>query len=170
MTAQLDKVLHETRTLGRAVGFQYPRHAPEDVVLGPRKHPNHLAYTTGPSFTLPHLTDVLDGCKSLTPEDADIIRKNVQINNQVLEGYREKQVTNVMKLYDVMADSIITVDAMLGFYLELYAHCDGQLKSCTSEKLYPLVLGSLRDLVHTKLSGLFKPHLRDMLQGSDMPR
>ena len=126
VTAQLDRVLDQTRILGRALGFQYPSRAPEVEVLGPRKYTNHLAYTAGPSFTLPHLTDVMDGCKAITPEDADTIRKNVQINNQVLDGYRQKQVTGVMQLYDAMADSIISADAMLGFYFELYAHCDGQ--------------------------------------------
>ena len=62
VTAELDKSMRQTRITAKTLGFKYPAIAPEEVCLGPRKHPNHLAYTSLSSFTLPHLMDVLDGC------------------------------------------------------------------------------------------------------------
>ena len=63
-------------------------------------------------------------------------------------------VTDVGNLYDQMAASLVGIDGMIAFYLELYAHCDG----------------SLRDLVRSKLSTLFKQQHRDSVQGLDMSR
>ena len=53
-----------------------------------------------------------------------------------------------------MAESIVTVDAMVAFYLELY------------DNFY----SSLRDLVYTKLATLFKSNHRDTVQGADLTR
>ena len=57
-------------------------------------------------------------------------------------------------MYDVMAESIVMVDAMVTFYLELY------------DNFY----SSLRDLVYTKLATLFKSNHRDTVQGADLTR
>ena len=98
--------------------------------------------------------DVTDGCRGLTEEDADTIRKNQLVNSQALEAYKANLEEKVGGLYDQMAGSIVGIDAMVSFYLELYAHCDG----------------SLRDLVRYKLAGLFRPRLRDSAQGNDLSR
>ena len=57
-------------------------------------------------------------------------------------------------MYDVTAESIVTVDAMVAFYLELYDH----------------FYGSVCDLVCTKLATLFKSNHRDTVQGADLTR
>ena len=66
MTDELDKVLDGTRTIAKGLGFQFPDVAPAELVLGPQKHTNHLAYKSLPSFNLPFTIDILDGCKNLT--------------------------------------------------------------------------------------------------------
>ena len=57
-------------------------------------------------------------------------------------------------MYDVTAESIVTVDAMSAYYLELYDH----------------FYGSVCDLVCTKLATLFKSNHRDTVQGADLTR
>ena len=76
------------------------------------------------------------------------------VNEQALEGYRQKLVMDVGKLYDKMAGSIVNIDALLAFYFELFGHCDG----------------SLRDLVRSKLAMLFKGPYKEGVQGLDMSR
>ena len=114
--------------------------------------------------------DVLDGCKNVTQvcyvtckyvinlsilqEDADTIRKNVLVNSQALDGYRLKVVDDVAKLYDNMSAGVVSIDAMLGFYFELYGHCDS----------------SIRDLIRSKMASLFRNNLKDAVQGLDIPR
>ena len=153
-TAELDKVLNQTRTLGKALGFKYPAEIPKVEILGPKKHPNHLSYTCLPSFELPHIMDILEGTRGVSVDDADIIRKNQLVNTQALEGYRRDMIDKVAKLYDNMAAGIVGVDAMINFYFELYGHCDG----------------SLRDLVRSKLSNLFVPAIRNEARGTGLTR
>ena len=170
VAAELDRILEETRIIAKGMGFKYPSTAPVAQVFGPKQHKNHLAYVSLPSFTLPHLMDVLDGCKNATQvcyvtckyvinlsilqEDADTIRKNVLVNSQALDGYRLKVVDDVAKLYDNMSAGVVSIDAMLGFYFELYGHCDG----------------SIRDLIRSKMASLFRNNLKDAVQGLDIPR
>ena len=136
------------------MGFRYPTEAPRDQVLGPRTHPNLLAITSRPLLKPPHMMDVTEGTKNLTEEDYDIIRQNHLINLKALEGYQGNLVGQIGDLYDKMAEGIVSVDAMLTFFLELYAHCDG----------------SLRDLVNTKLSLLFHPDVRDEILGGHLTK
>ena len=152
--AEMDKILPDMRVLGKALGFLYPSKPPNEKVLGPRLQPNHLSYTCRPTFPLPLLLDVTEGCKNLTTEDYEIIANNVQINSQVLEKYRTDLVGKVGDLYDRAASGFNYIDSSITFYLELYAHCDG----------------SMRDLVRSKLATLFHQRLRDAVQGHDLSR
>ena len=147
-TSELDRVLRETRALGKALGFQYPVTAPQESIFDPNHQPNHLAYTALPSFQLPQLMDVMDGCH-LSAEDYETIKNNQDINNRAMEDYRRQMIDNFGKLYDTMSKGVVAVDAMVQYYLQLYGHCDG----------------SLRGLIRTKLSTLFTANLRDDARG-----
>ena len=109
MTAELDQMLRDTRSLRKSLGFIFPKTDPEEVVLGPHKRSNPLSYSCRPTCKLPFLMDVKDGCKSLTQEDSDTISKNVLVNERVLENYWEEMVTKVME--DAVSTSIIFTQA-----------------------------------------------------------
>ena len=76
------------------------------------------------------------------------------MNVQALEAFRNRVVQDVAALYDIMAAGIVGIDSMLGFYFELYGHCDG----------------NLHDLVRSKMASLFQGHFKDGVQGLDRSR
>ena len=68
---------------------------------------------------------------------------------QALGAYRQKMVQDAAHLYDNMSAGVVSIDALLGFYFELYGHCDG----------------NLRDLVRSKMACLFQGQFKEGVQG-----
>ena len=67
---ELDKALEQSRTAAKKIGFVFCPEVPEVSVLGPKPHPNHLAYRSLPSFShgsalaMPSLVGLTNGCKN----------------------------------------------------------------------------------------------------------
>ena len=57
-------------------------------------------------------------------------------------------------MFDVMASSIVNVDAMMRLYFDMYGHVDAEF----------------RELIRNRLAMLFKPHLQAGVQGKDLTR
>ena len=120
---EVDGVKEGSRKVAKAAGFTYPTTAPQVNVFGPVSRENHLCYTALPSFSIPFLMDVTEGCKNLTKvsvvtlfsnnilyllkDDRDNIPKNVLVNMQALEGYRRDSIKHIGAVYDMFANGFI---------------------------------------------------------------
>ena len=63
---EVDVVKDGSRKAAKAAGFTFPSSAPMVKVFGPMTRENHLHYTALPTYKLPFLMDVTEGCKNLT--------------------------------------------------------------------------------------------------------
>merc|ERR1711867_176144 len=151
---ELTRFMNKVRCCGKDLGFQYPEVPPQVQILGPRKVQDRLAYSQLPSFSpvSPLLDDLLRDT-AVSPEDRAIIAAN-------LDNWREssaEQARDLASKFGGFMDQISTgvnrLDSFLGFHLDLFVHCDGEVT----------------ELMREKATVLFNPSFRAAARGSGKP-
>ena len=151
---ELTRFMNEVRNSGKELGFRYPENPPLVQLLGPRKVQDKLAYSQLPSLSTvsPQLDDLLKDT-SVSPEDRAIIAAN-------LDSWREKSgeqardlATKFGNFMDQISTGVNRLDSFLGFHLDLFAHCDGEVS----------------ELMREKATYLFNPSFRAAARGSGKP-
>ena len=152
--AELTRFMNAIRQHGMHLGFLYPEVAPTCQILGPREFSDRLAYTQMPIFPLPPLIDVLDGVDNISSADRSVVRANVLKNEATLKEYKRDISQKVGAFMDTVSGATNCLDNFLGFHLDMYAHCDGEM----------------RDMMREKASNLFLPSYRGAVKGAFMSR
>ena len=87
-------------------------------------------------------------------EDADQVAKNLQGFTQRQETFRQELIGHVGKLFDTFSLGVVSLDALMSLFFDMYGHVDA----------------GMRELVRNKLATLFKPHLIGSVQGKNISR
>ena len=71
-----------------------------------------------------------------------------------LDTFREELIGHIGQLFDAFSSGVVSIDAMMALYFDMFGHVDA----------------GLRKLVRNKLATLFKPHLASSVLGKDLPK
>ena len=149
---ELTRFMNEVKTSGKELGFQYPENPPLVQLLGPRKVQDWLAYKQLPTFSspFPQISDILKGTK-VSAED----RATIAANLSSLEEKSGEQARALALKFGNFMDQISTgvnrLDSFLGFHLDLFAHCDGEVSERMRER--PLFSSTLRSGLQPGVQG-----------------
>ena len=80
--------------------------------------------------------------------------KNLQVFTQRQETFRQDLIELVGKLFDTFSLGVVSLDALMSLFFDMYGHVDA----------------GLRELVRNRLAILFKPHLISTVQGKNLSR
>jgi len=135
---------------GKNLGFLYPAQGPVVQLMGPRKFRDQLAYTNLPILPLPLPSlDSLVKDTSVSPQDKEQIAANLLAAEQVLKEHA-RDLSNKLGLFmDTVAGGVNRLDSFLGFHMDLFGHCDGEVT----------------DLMRDKAATLFSPPYRSAVKG-----
>ena len=151
---ELTRFMNEVRCSGKDLGFQYPEAPPLVQLLGPRKVQDRLAYSQLPSFASvsPQLDDLLKDT-AVSPEDRATIAANLDSWKESSGEQARELASKFGNFMDQISMGVNRLDSFLGFHLDLFAHCDGEVS----------------ELMREKATVLFNPSFRAAARGSGKP-
>ena len=147
---ELDRFMNAVKQHGKHLGFLYPSQGPCVQLLGPRKFNDQLSYTQLPvlPLPLPSLDDLLKDTSVSLP-DKDQIAANLLAAELTLKEHM-RDLSNKLGLFmDSVSSSVNRIDSFLGFHMDLFGHCDGEVT----------------DLMRDKAATLFSPSFRSAVRG-----
>ena len=147
---ELARLMNAVKMNGKNLGFLYPAQGPVVQLMGPRKFRDQLAYTNLPILPLPLPSlDSLVKDTSVSPQDKEQIAANLLAAEQVLKEHA-RDLSNKLGLFmDTVAGGVNRLDSFLGFHMDLFGHCDGEVT----------------DLMRDKAATLFSPPYRSAVKG-----
>jgi hypothetical protein len=147
---EMTRFMNAVKFNGKNLGFLYPVQPPMVQLLGPRKVQDKLSYAQLPGLPLPFSTPdtILQGT-SVSQDDKDIIVANLSTMESSLKEHM-RDLSNKLGLFmDTVVGSANRLDSFLGFHMDLYSHCDGELA----------------DMMRDKAATLFNPSYRSAVKG-----
>ena len=147
---ELTRIMNSVKQHGKDLGFLYPSKGPLVQLMGPRKFNDMLHYSQLPVIPLPflQLATLLEGVSLTEPEKA-IIANNMLAGEATTKEYMRDVSNKIGSFMDTVVGGANRLDYMLGFHMDLYGHCDGELT----------------DLMRDKASTLFSPNYRSAVKG-----
>ena len=132
---ELTRCMNAVKVSGKSLGFLYPSQGPVVQLLGPRKFQNQLAYTQLPALQLPLPSlDTLLEDTSVSAEDRELIATNLLAAEVTLKDHM-RDLSNKLGLFmDTVSSGVNRLDSFLGFHMDLFAHCDGEVSELMREK------------------------------------
>ena len=150
---ELTRCMNAVKVSGKSLGFLYPAQGKEPVVqlLGPRKFQDQLAYSQLPALPLPLPSlDTLLEDTSVSAEDRELIATNLLAAEVTLKDHM-RDLSNKLGLFmDTVSSGVNRLDSFLGFHMDLFAHCDGEVS----------------ELMREKAANLFSPTYRSAIKSS----
>ena len=147
---ELTRFMNAVKMNGKNLGFLYPAQGPMVQLLGPRKFQDQLAYKQLPILPLP--TPSIDSLlmdTSVSPGDRELIAANLLTAEQTLKEHM-RDLSNKLGLFmDTVSGGVNRLDSFLGFHMDLFAHCDGEVA----------------ELMRDKAANLFSPTYRSAVKG-----
>ena len=150
----LIRFMNEVKTSGKELGFQYPENPPLVQLLGPRKVQDRLAYKQLPTFSspCPPIADLLKGT-TVSSENRAVIAANLCSWEEKSKEQARDLSLKFGNFMDQISTGVNRLDSFLGFHLDLFAHCDGEVS----------------ELMREKAAVLFNPLFRAAARGSGKP-
>ena len=147
---ELDRFMNAVKQHGKHLGFLYPSQGTCVQLLGPRKFNDQLSYTQIPVLPLPMPSlDVLLTDISVSPTYKGKIAANLVAAEVTLKEHM-RDLSNKLGLFmDSVSSSVNRIDSFLGFHMDLFGHCDGEVT----------------DLMRDKSATLFSPSFRSAVKG-----
>ena len=146
---ELTRLMTEIRQHGKDLGFLYPAEGPYRQLLGPRKFEDKLHYTQVPIIPLPFpsITNLLEGTTEVSSDDRNAIITNMlKAESTMKESLRA--VSNKFGCFmDTVVGGVNRLDSFLGFHMDLFAHCDGELSGLMQDKAATLFSPAYRSAV-----------------------
>ena len=151
---EMTKFMNAVRQNGKNLGFSYPAQPPFVQLLGPRKVEDKLSYTQLPGLPLPFSTPdtILQGT-SVSQTDRDIIVTNLLAMESKMKEYMRDHSNKLGLFMDTVVGSVNRLDSFMGFHMDLYAHCDGELADMMRDKAATLFNPSYRSAVKSGVKG-----------------
>ena len=120
-------------------------------LLGPRKFQDQLAYKQLPVLPVPMPSiDSLLKDTSVSSQDRELIAANLLAAELTLKEHM-RDLSNKLGLFmDTVSGGVNRLDSFLGFHMDLFAHCDGEVA----------------ELMRDKAANLFSPPYRSAVKGS----
>ena len=148
---ELTRFMNAVKMNGKNLGFLYPAQGPLVQLLGPRKFQDQLAYKQLPVLPLPMPSlDSLLKDTSVSPQDRELIAANLLAAELTLKEHM-RDLSNKLGLFmDTVSGGVNRLDSFLGFHMDLFAHCDGEVA----------------ELMRDKAANLFSPSYRSAVKGS----
>ena len=147
---EMTRFMNAVRQNGKNLGFLYPAQPPLVQLLGPRKVEDKLTYQQLPGLPLPlSSVDTLLQGTSVSVSDKEIITTNYLAMEASLKEHQRDQSNKLGLFMDTVVGSVNRLDSFLGFHMDLYSHCDGELK----------------DMMRDKAATLFNPSYRAAVKG-----
>ena len=147
---ELDRFMNAVKQHGKHLGFLYPSQGPCVQLLGPRKFNDQLSYTQIPVLPLPMPSlDVLLTDSSVSPSDKEQIAANLVAAEVTLKEHMRDQSNKLALFMDSVSSSVNRINSFLGFHMDLFGHCDGEVT----------------DLMRDKAATLFSPSFRSAVKG-----
>ena len=148
---ELTRLMNAVKMNGKNLGFLYPPQGPLVQLLGPRKFRDQLAYSQLPGLPLPLASlDNLLKDTTVSPQDRELIATNLVAADVTLKEHM-RDLSNKLGLFmDTVSGGVNRLDSFLGFHLDLFGHCDGEVT----------------DLMRDKAATLFSPTYRSAVKGS----
>ena len=142
---ELTRYMNDVRCCGKDLGFQYPEVPPQVQLLGPRKVQDRLAYSQLPPLSpaSPLLEDLLRDT-AVSPEDRAIIAANLDTWRESSAEQARDLASKLGGFMDLVSMGVNRLDSFLGFHLDLFAHCDGELAELMREKAIVLFSPAFR--------------------------
>ena len=123
-------------------------------LLGPRKVKDRLAYRQLPSLPLPFPSlDCLLKGTDVSSKDREIIASNLDGAENFAKDHMRDLANKLGGFMDQISIGVNRLDSFLGFHLDLFSHCDGEVV----------------DLMRDKASSLFNPSFRAAVKGAGGP-
>ena len=145
----------ECRQSADDLGFEFPEEPLKLTLFGPSKVVDYLTPTTTKFLAEPVLMDPLTDVGGLDDVQRSAIAANMAINEQRLQGYVGQAQATYNSLFYGVKDTVLKMDALNSFYMDLYGHVDG----------------SLRELCRHRAVQVFKPEVRaPLLKRPEDPR
>ena len=147
---EMTRFMNSVRQNGKNLGFLYPAQPPMVQLLGPRRVEDKLTYAELPGLPLPLSTPdtILQGT-SVSTADREIIVSNLSLQETALKEYM-RDLSNKLGLFmDNVVGSVNRLDSFMGFHMDLFSHCDGELS----------------DMMREKAATLFNPTYRAAVEG-----
>ena len=151
---ELTCFMNTVRTSGKDLGFQYPDQVPLVQIMGPRKVKDELYYKSLPDLApdFPTLDDLLKDT-AVSTKDRNIIAANLLGSEEKLNEQLHGLSNKLGLFMDTISAGVNRLDSFLGFHLDLFAHCDGEIT----------------DLMRSKVVILFNPSFRAAARGLGKP-
>ena len=142
---ELTRFMNEVRCCGKDLGFQYPEVPPQVQILGPRKVQDRLAYSQLPPLSpaSPLLEDLLRDT-AVSPDDRATIAANLDTWRESSAEQARDLASKLGGFMDLVSMGVNRLDSFLGFHLDLFAHCDGELTELMREKAIVLFSPAFR--------------------------
>ena len=126
------------------MGFTYPENPPQLTLYGPNKVTDSLTPATTPFLPMPAMMDPAEGVGGLDDVQKGLIQANHDVNLEAQEGFWRKMKDMFCNFYFRVKDSVLKVDSLNSFSMDVYGHVDG----------------CLRDLARSNAAKVFKPEVR----------
>ena len=149
---ELTRLMTDIRQHGKDLGFLYPAEGPCCQLLGPRKFEDKLHYTQVPIIPLPFpsINTLLDGTTEVSTDDRNTILTNMLKAESTMKESMRSVSNKFGSFMDTVVGGVNRLDSFLGFHMDLFAHCDGELAG----------------LMQDKAANLFSPAYRSAVKGS----
>ena len=95
--------------------------------------------------------DTLLNDSSVSPSDKEQISANLVAAEVTLKEHMRDQSNKLALFMDSVSSSVNRIDSFLGFHMDLFGHCDGEVT----------------DLMRDKAATLFSPSFRSAVKGRD---
>ena len=147
---ELIRFMNTVKLCGKDLGFLYPEKGPLIQLLGLRKIRDQLAYSQLPVLPLPlPSVDSLLKDTSVSSQDRELIAENLLASELKLKDHM-RDLSNKLGLFiDSVSVGVNRLDSFLGFHMDLFAHCDGEVS----------------DLMRNEATNLFSPSFRSAVKG-----
>ena len=148
---ELTRFMNAVKINGKNLGFLYPAQGPMVQLLGPRKFQDQLAYKQLPVMPLPMPSvDSLLMNTSVSSEDRELVAANLLAAELTLKEHM-RDLSNKLGLFmDTVSGGVNRLDSFLGFHMDLFAHCDGEVS----------------EFMRYNAAKLFSPTYRSEVKGS----
>ena len=146
---ELTRLMTDIRQHGKDLGFLYPAEGPSRQLLGPRKFEDKLYYTQVPIIPLPFpsISSLLEGTTGVSADDRNTIVANMLNAECTMKESMRNVSTKFGSFMDTVVGGVNRLDSFLGFHMDLFAHCDGELSGLMQDKAATLFSPAYRAAV-----------------------